>query len=471
MLDKVWKRISDKRPRGARLFKVVGALSGAVWIGAISVFLLLKGHPAGSPAEDLGHGGAEVASAGGEHHEAGGDPGAGTGGSSDGPAREVHGGEHAGIAAEPGSEGHHETETVAPAGETSGSGDASEGLAAEGGAADRPTPEEAAALRQVAELRFASGNMEQAVTPLRRVMKAPGQDPDLLAMAAEVFLATGNYPEAADAAGKLLSIRPDDMRAKVQAVEADYRSGHVEKAFAAAAAVIKEHPGELAMLTTLGTMEVEMGPGRPGYGRSLAAVLKLKPDYPPALYLKGRKAQLEGNYKDAETVFRKLLKIQPDNAKAHGQLGMALYHLGVRPEAEKEFRRELDMNPRDYNTWFNLGELKMADAADELYPTVIRTLRAEAMEAYLKAIELNPDHAEAQYRVGVLLNGNGQFKEAIRHLRAALKRDARHVPTLVQLALAYENLKQPEQARAYLTKAFELDPLNKVVLFKLRQWS
>ena len=93
------------------------------------------------------------------------------------------------------------------------------------------------------------------------------------------------------------------------------------------------------------------------------------------------------------------------------------------------------------------------------------------MECFLKALALNNDHAEAHFRVGVLLNGNGQYKEAIRHLEASLRTDARHVPTLVQLCVAFENLKQPERARAYLNKAYELDPLNKVVLFKLKQWS
>jgi tetratricopeptide (TPR) repeat protein len=42
---------------------------------------------------------------------------------------------------------------------------------------------------------------------------------------------------------------------------------------------------------------------------------------------------------------------------------------------------------------------------------------------------------------------------------------------LVQLALAYEYLKQPDRARAYLNRAFEIDPLNKVVLSKLRSLS
>jgi tetratricopeptide (TPR) repeat protein len=258
------------------------------------------------------------------------------------------------------------------------------------------------------------------------------------------------------------------MTARVQAVEAQYRMGQVEPAMRAAEAELKRHPGDLAMLVALGTMQVEMGPGGKGYGQALAEALKLKPDYAPALYLLGRKAQLEGDFKDAEAAFAKVLKLDPANAKALGQLGMAQYHLGKSVAAEKSFRSELSRNPADYNTWYNLGELLLGRANEETSSEAVRRFRAEAMECYLKSIDLNPEHAQARYRVGVLLIGNGQYKEAIRHLDAALRLDAQHVPTLVQLALAYEYLKQPDRARAYLNRAYDLDPLNKVVLSKLR---
>ena len=160
---------------------------------------------------------------------------------------------------------------------------------------------------------------------------------------------------------------------------------------------------------------------------------------------------------------------EPGNAKAHGQLGTALYHLRKEAEARKEFQAALALNPKDYNTWYNLGELCLARAAREKSAEKIRQWRAEAMGAYLKSVEWNPDHAEAHFRIGVLLNGNGQFKEAIRHLEAARKVDGSHVPTWVQLAVAYENLKRPERAKACLEKALELDPRDKIVQFKLRQ--
>jgi tetratricopeptide (TPR) repeat protein len=502
MPGKIWKRISEKRPRGAKLIKIVAILSAMVWISAGSAFLLLKNKFA-NHAESPGHGEAGSAhGAEGQRHgeDAVADVGDHGVSLADVPAVPAHGNSDAaegdgGGEAPHGStdEGHYETashgeshglEGADPQVESHGheASAAAHGAPAhethhgesdeeEPASARMPSADELAALRQVVELLYDAGSLDKAVRPLRKVMTVPTRETALLSMATDIFLGTANYEEALATGEQLLALKPDDARVRVQLVDAEYRLGRIEKAMTAAKASLKAHPADLAMLTALATMEVEMGPGHPGYGVSLKAALKMKPDHVPALYLQGRMAQMEGDYKDAETAFRKVVKLDPANAKAFGQLGMALYHLGKNDEAEKAYQSELKMNPSDYNTWYNLGELRLSHAFKEWDPDVIRKLNAEAMECFLKALALNNDHAEAHFRVGVLLNGNGQYKEAIRHLEASLKTDSRHVPTLVQLCVAFENLKQPERARAYLNKAYELDPLNKVVLFKLKQWS
>ena len=477
MLDKVWKRSSAKKPAGRKMLPMVLGLSGAMWLGAAGAFFYLrdKTHAGG---HEPAHGeSAHAAEETGEAHDAGetetaelsGVPAsAGEGGSGhapEGAEAARHETEPAEALGRPGEGGHSESVPGKDVAEAHAAGSAAEEVDL------LPTREEMDALRQVAELRAAAGQLEEAVPPLRRLLLLPTRDPGLLSLATRVFLGTANFAEAFRHAQQSLALAPDDMGTRVRMVEAQYRMGETEKAEQAALAALKEHPGQLEMLVQLGTMQVERGPGHKGYGQALAQALKLKPDYPPALYLQGRKAQLEGDFKDAETAFAKVVKSDPENAKARGQLGIAQYQLGKAREAEKSFRAALAGNPLDYNTWYNLGELLLNHANGETSSEAVRRFRAEAMECYLKAIELNPGHAQARYRVGVLLIGNGQFKEAIRHLETALRLDSRHVPTLVQLSLAYENLKQPERARAYLNKAYELDPLNKLVLFKLRRLS
>jgi tetratricopeptide (TPR) repeat protein len=330
------------------------------------------------------------------------------------------------------------------------------------------TEDERNALRELAEIHASRGDLEKAVYPLRKLLSEPTREPALLSLAANVFLGTGHYREALTTSRKALRhAGPGRVDLKVVSVLARFRLGEMAEAIHEAEAAVKEHPKDVDLLTALGTMEIEMGPAHPTYGEALEQALKLKPEHIPALYQAGRKAQLEGDFRDAEKVFLKVVRLDPKHAKALGQLGMARFHLRKHDQAGKDYESALALNPKDYNTWFNLGELRLIQAGQEKKADRIRALRAKAMEGYLRAVELNPDHAEAHYRAGVLLNGNGQYKEAIRHLEASRKADSRHVPTLVQLAVAYEGLKDPVRAKEYLEKALELDPEDKIVLFKL----
>ncbi len=422
MMDNVWKRISNKRPKGAKLVKCVGVGSAGIWILALGCMFMFRNKALPKQMVDAAKAGVDSLKAYG------------------------------------GAPNSEEKTPAAPAVEAKLT-------------VDMPTRAEWSALKQLAELYDQSGDLEKAVVPLRRVLVMPSRDADLLMLATRVYLGTANYQEALETARQALALRPKDIGLKVETIECEYRLGNVAKALAESGAALKDQPDDLSLLLEQATMEVELGPSHAGYGLALQTALKLNPKWVPALYLSGRKAQLEGNFRDAEAYFRKVLAADASNAKAHAQLGMALYHQEKITESVPEFRHALALSPRDYNSWFNLGEAQLSEADQAMAPGKIQSARAEAMESYLQALEIYPDHAQAHYRVGVLLNGNGQYKEAIRHLQAALKIDSHHVPTLIQLALAFESLRQPERAREYLSKAYELDPLNKVVLFRLKRWS
>ena len=522
MLEKVFKKAGPKdKAKPRNLLKRIGIISGLIWVAGMGVGAVFAVKDFGlSPADTHAKGDKESEKEAGEKSELADVPS-----HAEEASEPAHGAEHADAQADEHGQEHGEEpakhqdaqagshpseaghETVA---ETSGHGkvahgesshkeahadahpaaghkaethaaevatEGSEGhgehqadVAAEAGVVGPESEDERNALRELAEIHASRGDLEKAVHPLRKLMQAPTKDVALLSLATEVFLGTGNYREALITARKAIRYSPPGRAdLQVAAIMSQYRLGQVVEAFKEAEAAVQQNPKDLGLLTALGTMEIEMGPAHPGYGASLEKALKIKPGHVPALYQLGRKSQLEGDYKDAEIQFRKVLKQDPKHAKAHGQLGTALYHLQKNAEARKEFETSLAANPKDYNTWFNLGELHLAVAASEPSPAKIRTLRTEALTCYLKAVEWNPDHAEAHYRIGVILNGNGQFKEAIRHLEASRKADSRHVPTLLQLAVAYENLKRPERAKAFLEKALQLDPTDKIVLFKLKQ--
>ncbi len=62
-------------------------------------------------------------------------------------------------------------------------------------------------------------------------------------------------------------------------------------------------------------------------------------------------------YDKAEDVFRELVKIAPNHVDAHNTLGYVLSEKKRYIEAEREYEKALETNPKFYSALHNLGEL------------------------------------------------------------------------------------------------------------------
>ncbi len=327
------------------------------------------------------------------------------------------------------------------------------------------------ALRRVIDLYWANREYAQAAPFVDQAWAAGWRDTSFLAHAAEIYLDNAEYAKAAAAAAQGLQQDSGSLPFWRVAGMSAFRLGHYADGMQLDSTALKRFPDQMDLLVDRGTMEVEMGPGHPGYGRSLQRALQLDSNWLPALYLLGRKHSLEGNFGDAERVFRRVTQRDSNYAKAWAQLGIALYQQGKMEAAGPCMIQALKENPRDYNSWYNLGEWysrKMDQTSDA---DSVRVLREKAMQCYLHTVELNPDQVQAQFRIGVLLHGNGQFKEAIRHFEAAVRVDSTDAAAWFQMGVAYQRLAQREKARACVEHAFQLQPLNPVIIAKLRELS
>ena len=103
-------------------------------------------------------------------------------------------------------------------------------------------------------------------------------------------------------------------------------------------------------------------------------------------------AHQEGRLKEAEQLYRSILKIHPEHLTVMNNLGLILHHYSKFDEAEASYRKAIELKPDYQLAHNNLGNtLKDLGRFDE----------AEA--SYRKAIELKPDHVDAHNNLGILL--------------------------------------------------------------------
>lgn len=100
----------------------------------------------------------------------------------------------------------------------------------------------------------------------------------------------------------------------------------------------------------------------------------------------------------------------------------------------------------DAERWFELGcELEPSDPA-------------EAREAYGRALELDPGHADAHLNLGFLLQEDGRPEAAAEHYRLALRAEPDHALAAFDLGVALEELGRPREAADAYRRALEMEP-------------
>lgn len=91
----------------------------------------------------------------------------------------------------------------------------------------------------------------------------------------------------------------------------------------------------------------------------------------------------------------------------------------------------------------------------------------EAIEIYLKVIELDPGYAEAYYNLGLVHLGASRFPEALELFDEAIRLQPNRADNYVVAGVAEAQLGRDGVARARYLTALDLDPLNTVALNNL----
>ncbi len=119
---------------------------------------------------------------------------------------------------------------------------------------------------------------------------------------------------------------------------------------------------------------------------------------------------LLGHIDEAVTHYREALRLRPNDAEAHDNLGSALQKQGSDEEAAAHHRQALALNPNFAEAHTNLGNVLAKQ--DQLHA---------AATHHREAIRLDPNLAEAHANLGGTLLHQGDLDAALAHYRQALQ--------------------------------------------------
>jgi tetratricopeptide (TPR) repeat protein/TolB-like protein len=139
-------------------------------------------------------------------------------------------------------------------------------------------------------------------------------------------------------------------------------------------------------------------------------------------------------FEEAIKAYVKAIDLRPFYADAHVGLGDALAAKGEVDPAVAAYQRGIEHNPMNAKVHVSLGKLYYAE----------KGLYYESVNAYKKAIDLDPAYLDARMGLAEVYEDKGLYKEAIDEYRRVVEADAKNTGALYNLALVYEKVDPKE---------------------------
>jgi tetratricopeptide (TPR) repeat protein len=153
----------------------------------------------------------------------------------------------------------------------------------------------------------------------------------------------------------------------------------------------------------------------------------------------GEAGMTQDDFPGAIDHFRRAVSIDQKLPGIHYELGLAILTNSqsgaARQEAQHEFQTELQDDPTDFNSEFQLGEIAILDSDWPL-----------ANQHYTRALSLRPDFADAKVGLGKVLMRQGKPADAIPQLLDAIQLEPENEAAHYRLARAYRAVGRVQEA-------------------------
>ena len=176
-------------------------------------------------------------------------------------------------------------------------------------------------------------------------------------------------------------------------------------------------------------------------------ILKTDPDNLKTNFFLGTLYIQKNDFSSAKDSFVKVILIKPNHIYAQNYLGIAFKELKIFKKAKKCFEQTIKINKNFVEGYYNLG-LLFKDIEDY----------KSAKKYYLKTILINPSHQKAYNNLGNICSNLGQHKEAIQYFKKAIKINPANAQAYNNLGNKFKELGKYKQSIIAYNKAIQINP-------------
>ncbi|UCF92988.1 MAG: tetratricopeptide repeat protein [Desulfobacterales bacterium] len=192
-------------------------------------------------------------------------------------------------------------------------------------------------------------------------------------------------------------------------------------------------------------------------------ILNVEPNLPEALHLlgsieyaQGRREKAQGRFEEAIKSYQKKLQLQPRDADTCFSIGELYGRLGGHEDAALWYTKGLAIRPDDARAYFKLGIIESQKGR-----------LAAAAGCYQRALELDPGMAEAWNNLGLVYKSCNDLDQAVRCFQKGLQSDPEFAEAYYNLGNAYYLQKRVNHAILCFQKVLEIKPDSSAVQIRL----
>ena len=250
-----------------------------------------------------------------------------------------------------------------------------------------------------------------------------------------------------------IRLQPDLKLARTNLVQV-----FIEKEFRQSRPTMSSNPRVMQQILEEQRQNVKQNPGNARAHYCLGYILTRKAslDAPATTFAKTVALRVRDSLAEAISEYEEALRLEPDNALFHYDLGAALAEKGSIEGAIREYRATIKLNPRSSMARNDLSTTLFTQGDFD-----------ESIVQAREAVRLNADLSQAHYNLGLALEEKGQNDAAIKELTEAQRLDPGDADTHYEIAFNLDHMHRDDEAIAEYRQALRLNPNHAFAHYRL----